>query len=44
MDERRRRLTRAIEGRERDLDAAKKLSEIRAAATEKRLALEGWRG
>jgi hypothetical protein len=42
MDQRA-RLLKSIEEAERELDAAKKLSEVRAAATKKRLALEGLR-
>jgi len=40
MDERE-RLTKQLQEAERELDAAKKPSEIRAAATKRRVALQG---
>jgi hypothetical protein len=41
MSQHRQHLEKQLAEAERELEAAKKLSEIRAAATKKRLALEG---
>jgi hypothetical protein len=44
MSQRRKHLKRQLEEAERELDAAKKPSQIRAAATKRRLALQGYNG
>jgi hypothetical protein len=43
MPQHRERLAKQLEEAERELDAATKLSEVRAAPTKRRLALEGLR-
>jgi hypothetical protein len=43
MSQRRKHLEKQLAEAERELEAAKKLSEVRAAATKRRLALEGLR-